>query len=79
MKHARRTLPRLLWRQFDQRRAPEEETKDISHDVVDNDQRAGQHKPDEALHYVCDKEAALHEDDQQDHVRPRELAKLIQV
>ena len=49
------------------------------HDVVQDDQRRREHKPDEALHDVADEAHALQHDDEQDHVRPRKLAKLIHV
>ena len=49
------------------------------HDVVEDDERGGQHKPDESLHDVADEARALQQDDEQDHVRPRELAKLVQI
>ena len=52
-------------------------TTDVRPNVVDNDQRAGQEEPHEPVKDVAHKEAGGYEDNQQDHVSPGILPKLV--
>lgn len=54
-------------------------TKQISPNVIDDDQRAWQQKPHQPVKDIADKEAGGNEDNQQDHVGPGVLPKLVHV
>ena len=51
----------------------------VGADVVDDDQRAGQQKPDDAVKDVGHEERGRHKHEKQDEVRPRVLPKLVQI
>ena len=56
----------------------QEFTCQIGADVIDDDQRARQQEPDDAIEDVGDEEGRRHEDEEQDEVDPCILAELNQ-
>jgi hypothetical protein len=73
---AEETLPRLLWRNLDQRRAAEGNTTDIRKDVVCDDHGNRQEEPDHPLENVVDDKMSLAHNQEEGHVSPGKLCEL---
>ena len=54
-------------------------TCQVGEDVIGNDERAWQQKPDDAIENIGHKEGRGYEDEEQDEVRPCILLELVQV
>lgn len=70
------TLDGFLGGELDKLSAPESNTAEIGEDVVADDQRNGQEKPDHSFEDVVHDEVGLHHDQVEGHVCPCELGKL---
>jgi hypothetical protein len=73
--HADWGAGRAAWRQVLGRAG----TRQVGANVVDDDQRAGQQEPDDAVEDVGHEERGRHKYEEQDQVRPRVLPELVQV
>jgi len=72
-------FPSLLWRELDEGSFAEEKSKDVSHNIVENNDRDGEEKPNEALEDVLDDQLRLGDDDKQRNVRPTKHDELLQI
>ena len=69
-------FPGLLGRDLNQGGSSESNTAQVCEDVVRDDHSHRQKKPDHAFHYVVDNKMGLSDDQEQCHMRPRELGEL---